>query len=83
MSPADVNAYYNSPNNYIGLLLFNPLAPNIWLVILSLAAIHFSVHEFREIGVISIWHPVADKFADSHHLVIITGSINATSLLVN
>ena len=34
MSPADVNAYYNSPNNYIGLLLFNPLAPNIWLVIL-------------------------------------------------
>lgn len=77
MSPADVNAYYNSPNNYIGLLPFNPLTPPF------LAAIHFSVHEFREIGVISILHPLADKFANSHHLVIITGSINATSLLVN
>ena len=25
MTPADVNAYYNSPNNYIGVLALNPL----------------------------------------------------------
>lgn len=32
MSPADVNAYYNSPNNYIGLLPFNPQLLHFWLL---------------------------------------------------